>query len=430
MNRKYRKKNVAEVDAALIEQIAVSIEELHVGDHIKISTHHWLNHPFLKSEFIINSRDQINALKDYGITDVIRFSSHSALNKKSHNETEGTTRPSFRLSSSDEKKARIKAFVDNYWNGHKEITKKLHDLASLSRQIEDAVFKKNSIPLHTFGHFYQDTAPLLKTSSQLIVSGINIHNESDATRLHCANVSILTGLLGHNLGWEDQEVSDAMLAALLHDVGGELVGGAKVMRRRRARTHAMEQAYRMHPKKGAGVLAQTGAFSANVIAGVLQHHERMDGSGWPGKLMGDSIHKYARAICITNDYDLMVNSFDVQLCESPHTVLATMFYRFREYYDAQFLATFIRTLGVYPAGSFVQTADARVGMVIASATDNTSANPQLLFYDAEIARDQALPCSLSESGTTISRALAPSEVPEAVRIYLLPSHVLGYYPTT
>lgn len=156
----------------------------------------------------------------------------------------------------------------------------------------------------------------------------------------------------------------------------------------------------------------------------------MDGKGFPAKLSGDKISPLSRIVAVADAYDNLCNkSEDAKPC-TPHEALRHMFSQLRSKLDNQFLAMFIRNLGVYPPGTLVQLSNGAIGMV-ASTNLQKSARPGVLIYHPDIPKREALVIDLLlEEDLEIKKTLRPEELPREVFVYLSPSRQINYYAET
>jgi HD-GYP domain-containing protein (c-di-GMP phosphodiesterase class II) len=124
---------------------------------------------------------------------------------------------------------------------------------------------------------------------------------------HSVNVAVLSAFFCHRLGYNHQATLETIsMAGLLHDYGLVLPGddgpapsGPEDLRARAIRPD--------HPAAGAAHVAKLGDFPELLPILISQHHEFLDGSGYPRGLMGTSIHELSRVLCIVNLYDELIS---------------------------------------------------------------------------------------------------------------------------
>jgi putative nucleotidyltransferase with HDIG domain len=126
------------------------------------------------------------------------------------------------------------------------------------------------------------------------------------THGHSQRVAKYSSTLGRALGFDDREIERLELSAILHDVGK--IGVPEAILNKPDRLTAAEMAVmRTHPEKGAEILSTIRAMR-DIVPGVLHHHERFDGCGYPSGLKGENIPLQARIILISDTFDAMTST--------------------------------------------------------------------------------------------------------------------------
>ena len=153
---------------------------------------------------------------------------------------------------------------------------------------------------------------------------INAHNEADEyLQRHSSNVAILNGLMGKWLGLNDKGISDLVLLGLMHDIGKTKVP-QDILNSPGKLTEEEFAIVKRHSIYSHEMLGVSGRFSESVQAGARHHHERMNGTGYPDRLMTDSIPFYSRITAISDIYDAMVSQRCYKNAQSPFKILLQM----------------------------------------------------------------------------------------------------------
>ena len=123
---------------------------------------------------------------------------------------------------------------------------------------------------------------------------------------HSERVALLSRSLAVEAGLNEQQVDRIYMAGLLHDVGKIGVPEAVLQKCGKLTAEEFEQ-IKKHPEIGARILKDIKQVE-DIIPGVLHHHERYDGKGYPAGLAGDSIPLMGRIICLADCFDAMTSS--------------------------------------------------------------------------------------------------------------------------
>ncbi|MBO6236107.1 MAG: HD domain-containing protein, partial [Schwartzia sp.] len=133
----------------------------------------------------------------------------------------------------------------------------------------------------------------------------NMNREGSYLLHHSLHVAILAGLMGRWLHWPREYRERLLLAGLLHDVG-KLKISDDILNKPGRLTPSEMDIVRHHSAYSAEILARCGlAGEADIMAGVLQHHERGDGSGYPSGIKKDIISPFGKILAILDIYDAM-----------------------------------------------------------------------------------------------------------------------------
>lgn len=190
-----------------------------------------------------------------------------------------------------------------------------------------------------------------------------LKNLGDYTFTHSVNVGILSAAFGSYLGLPEKLVKDLAIAGMLHDLGK--IGVKKSILQKPGRLTPSELAQaKQHSLKGYNLIRENSELNSQVIRGVLEHHERFDGSGYPRGISGVKIGVYARILAIADVYAAMTSDRPYKKAVLPNSALKLMFRMKDKFFYPQYLEQFIKCIGIYPAGSLVRISDGRAGIVV------------------------------------------------------------------
>lgn len=190
------------------------------------------------------------------------------------------------------------------------------------------------------------------------------------TMHHSVGVSVICGVLGKWLGYEGTALRDIILAGLLHDIGKTQIPEAVIAKPEKLTSEEMAQ-MKQHSALAIELLRKTETATMDVVLAILQHHERMDGSGYPNGLRGDKIHPYARILAVADLYDAVTSDRPFQQKNSPFAAARMIAGDMYDKLDTATSATFLEHLRDQFIGSQVQLTDGRLAEVIMIGSDYT-----------------------------------------------------------
>jgi len=270
-----------------------------------------------------------------------------------------------------------------------------------------------------------DTVASLLAETDVVVNVMNEHSQDENAYFHNMNVSVLCLLLGKAYGLGEQDMKTLGMGALFHDIGKEKVADP-ILQKQTELTKPEFEIYSRHPLYGGDILRKVDNFPNEAIEIVEQHHEMVDGSGYPKQLKGEQIPILSRIVAIANIYDNLCNHNDINLSLTPAESVAHMFNHQKHVMDEELLELFIKCLGVYPPATIVLLSNGAYGMVI-SVNPKDSLNPKVILYSKDIPREEAIIFDmLDDKNIKIEKAIRPAKLPQDVYNYLNPRKHINY----
>ncbi|MDC0335797.1 HD-GYP domain-containing protein [Pseudodesulfovibrio sp.] len=183
------------------------------------------------------------------------------------------------------------------------------------------------------------------------------------TYTHCINVSILAVILGKKLGLSRENLKLLGMAGMFHDVGKTVIPDGILNKPGKLSDDEMN-VMRTHPIRGYQILKEQPNIPEEVLRGALEHHEKYDGSGYPRGLKGNKISNVARLLAVVDVYDALTSKRVYKDPMPPGKVLSLMYkWRVTDFHP-NIVEQFIKSLGVYPVGSFVRLSTEEHGVVV------------------------------------------------------------------
>jgi HD-GYP domain-containing protein (c-di-GMP phosphodiesterase class II) len=407
----------------------IDVDQLRVGMFIHLDLS-WMQHPFPVGSFRITHAAQIDKIRSLGLKQLRWSPEKSVVEQGAAAAADAATAPP---------PASVPAAVETVAQAaereRREQLAAQHAAAELcQRQFDEAGQAWRGAQEHVLARPEQarrETEDLTRALlDKMLVDGdmcirLLTCNAGDGASAHAMNVAVISLLMGRVFGLGDAEMLDLGTGALLHDVGKiELPSRLRHADERLSRDEL--SAYREHVAHGVAHGRRMG-LGAGALLVLAQHHEHADGSGFPLHLKAERLSTAASIVALVNRYDNLCNPPSLAHALTPHEALSIMFAQSRAQFDASMLNSFIRMMGVYPAGSVVQLTDDRYALVM-SVNSSRPLKPNVLVHDPQMPREEALHLNLMTTPDLgIRRSLKPSQLPAAALDYLAPRPRVAYF---
>lgn len=199
----------------------------------------------------------------------------------------------------------------------------------------------------------------------------SMNNSNFELAYHCERVAIFAGIIGKWMKLEWEEIRTLVTAAFLHDIG-KFKFPAQFLMKHPADLQGVElQLYRTHPQSGRNLL-QSLEFDEPIPTIVFQHHEYMNGTGFPMGVRGKDVHHFAKIIAVADAYDRLLAERPSFTKKTPFDALSLLAKEQYAHYDPFVCMPFITALKDHLIGSQIKLKDGRSGKVIFYPKDYAS----------------------------------------------------------
>lgn len=197
---------------------------------------------------------------------------------------------------------------------------------------------------------------------------------------HSVNVGLLLGIFARSRRLDEKTTRDLVSGGLLHDIGKILVPDQILHKPGKLDAEEWEEMKR-HVTYGEQILDATAGLSDITRTICRQHHERLDGSGYPRNLNETDINAYGRMAAICDVYDAVTADRVYHKGMAPNDALKKLIEWSIFHLDKDMVYDFIRCLSVYPVGTLVELSTGRAGVVI-EANRRQPKHPKVrVFYN-------------------------------------------------
>jgi putative nucleotidyltransferase with HDIG domain len=403
-------------------------EQLCVGLYIHLDLP-WIDHPFTFSSFQISSDEQIAALRGLGLERIEYFPERSTsdpLPIPAPGETAPEPVADTRMSHAAlaEKRLRQTQLAEQ----RRRVLAYEHEYLLAGQAVKTITRNVFSRPMES--HQEAETlvgglADSLITDKDVAVNLMPERVSGEETYQHALNVTILSLMLAKELGLPHEALVTLGVGALFHDIGKAEIP-SRILLKQGVLTRAETAAIQEHVGYGVNIGKRMN-LSQEALDIIAQHHEMLDGSGYPHKLSGAQLGELAKIVAITNTYDNLCNPAHPSQALSPHEALAQMYAYRQNHYEASAIAALVRSLGVYPPGTLLLLNQEVFGLVV-SVNVARPLRPIVQIYDPNAAVNEPVLINLAQlPDLIVTRTLRPAQLPRSAYERLAPRKRCSYY---
>jgi len=411
-----------------VPEQSISPSQLKIGLHIRLDG--WMEHPFLFNSFKIRNVKQLRALQSLGLESVWWLPEKS----------EGIPLPVVVDAPLPTPSPAVDPEMEAMWRAKRErrenLARQREAYGRCEKQFNNSVSRVKSLLRNLFARPRETMEQAQEVVTQLVDDlladkDVLLHlmaakSGDEGAYFHALNVTMLSLMLGREAGLSVADMRALGLGALLHDMGKERVP-SQILLKKTPWTASERNFYQQHVVYGLEMAARLPGMPPGALEVIGQHHEMLDGSGFPARLTGNRMGRLGRIVAIANSYDDYCNQLNPAEAMTPSEALARMFRHEREKFDAGLLQHFIRCMGVYPPGSIVQLNNDAIGLVL-NVNPGQLLHPTLMLYEPSVPKEEALMLDLlEEPDLAVVRTLQPGALPREIHEYLSPRSRISYY---
>ncbi|MBK1641484.1 phosphodiesterase [Chromatium okenii] len=338
----------------------IAIEQLKIGMYVHDLNCDWLDHGFIRNQFLLKKETDLLRIREIGICDLYIDTAKG---------TDAAPAPSARVVTAALEQELVQLDVvpapqpvpltaerGRARRIHQEaigVVSGLMEEARLGHQLN--LEQANPVVTEMIGSIFRNQNALLALS--------RIRQVGRYTFEHSVNVAVLMVAFARALQVERTLIHDIGLGALLHDIGKVLVP-PEILNKPGALTDAEFTVMRNHVVYTRDLLAQVPGLPPIALAVAAEHHERVDGSGYPQHKSSADISLYGQMAAIADVYDALTTDRVYHKALEPHQALRKLLEWSNHHFDPTLVQQFIRCVGIYPVGTLVRLHSGRLGVVV------------------------------------------------------------------
>lgn len=197
-----------------------------------------------------------------------------------------------------------------------------------------------------------------------LVSLARLKTSDDYTYMHSVAVCALMVSLANQLGLSDSDRREAGLAGLVHDLG-KVMMPPDVLNKPGSLTPEEFAIMKGHPEAGHRILVEGKGVGPIALDVCLHHHEKVNGKGYPKGLKGDEISLFAKMGAVCDVYDAITSNRPYKSGWDPADSIQKMALWAKDgHFDEGIFQAFVKSVGIYPTGSMVRLQSGRLGVVV------------------------------------------------------------------
>jgi putative nucleotidyltransferase with HDIG domain len=363
----------------------IPLDQLTIGMSVVGMDRSWLDTPFLRHRILITRRAQIDKLRRAGVGTVViecepcpepvTVALPPIGNSPDSNLTRSTDE-----SSDGRRTARPTAF--------EEELPVAHDVYRSAKGLVEAAMQDvrigRAINSDAVSRLVTAMVDSILRNADALVSLSRLKSFDEYTFFHSVNTSILALALGRRLGFSPDMLHLLGSGTLLHDIGKTKIPLDILNKPGRFEPHEFE-IMKQHALRGVEVLSVTTGFQEEIIRPALEHHERVDGTGYPFGRNRAELTPFGLIASVVDIYDAMTSDRCYHKGMPAHRVLQHLYTLGQDgHLDSIYVQQFIQCVGVYPVGSCVLLNTGEAGIVSQLHQDQPVSPKLILVRDANL----------------------------------------------
>lgn len=202
----------------------------------------------------------------------------------------------------------------------------------------------------------------LINNTNIVVNLTDIRTADNYTFGHSVNVAVLSIMTGISIGLSRHNLQILGVGAILHDLGKVKIPPV-ILNKKGKLTPEEFEIVKKHPSFGLEIYEKQSNLHDLSGKVIYQHHERINGKGYPQGLLEDDIHHFAKITAVADVYDALVACRPYRNAFLPHQAIELLCSKTNEF-DVEVIRSFINHVAAYPVGTTVQLSSGEIGVVV------------------------------------------------------------------
>ena len=336
----------------------IPVDQLRLGMHLQAFCGAWLDHPFWRTKFVLEDPNDLALVRESSIKEVwidiskgIDIESPEGASVETLATAEEIPQPAPIVQEKTSYSVEVARASKIVAKG-KEAVVSMFQEARMGKAIE----AEAAAPL------VEEISNSVMRNPGALISLARLKTADDYTFMHSVAVCALMIALARQLGLDEQQTREAGMAGLLHDLGKAMMP-LEVLNKPGKLTDEEFALIKTHPEEGYKLLLEGKGVTETIKDVCLHHHEKVDGTGYPKGLNGDTMSLFAKMGAVCDVYDAITSNRPYKAGWDPAESIKRMA-EWKGHFDPTVFQAFVKSLGIYPIGSLVRLESGKLGVVI------------------------------------------------------------------
>jgi HD-GYP domain-containing protein (c-di-GMP phosphodiesterase class II) len=336
----------------------IPVAQICIGMHLESFCGAWLDHPFWRTKFVLTDAKDISAILESPIKEVWIDISKGLDSQSTDLADDAKIVTAIELPIAQPVAQEKASFNDEIKRAAKICAKGKEAVVSMFQEARmgKAIEAEAAAPL------VEEISNSVMRNPGALISLARLKIADDYTYMHSVAVCALMIALARQLELDEQQVRDAGMAGLLHDLGKAMIP-LEILNKPGKLTEEEFALVKTHPEEGYKLLLAGKGISDMTKDVCLHHHEKSDGSGYPKGLNGETMSLFAKMGAVCDVYDAVTSNRPYKAGWDPAESIKRMA-EWKGHFDPAVFQAFVKSLGIYPIGSLVRLESGKLGVVI------------------------------------------------------------------
>lgn len=412
-------------------------DDLKIGMYVDLNCS-WFRHPFASKAFTITSEKELAIIRGLGLDSVLVHPSRSDSQSSGQGAPHDTDASNMEAPAppdtigQDARRGDTpdpRPTVIQYKESLQQADRLYRQTVAESSQALNNIKNGSEAGLIAAKQMIHGLTELLVSdnASSAMGSLLGAQELDDLSVLHAMNVAVLSMLVGRQFDLGHEAMHALGTAGFLHDIGEQALPADLRQRSWDSMNNEDQQLFQQHVEFGLNMLAQFPGIPDAVISIIRNHHERVDGSGYPAQLRGNQLSLLSRILAVVDEYESLVNTPDLRTTMTPTETLSKLYSNAKTKFSEEVVVGLIQTLSVYPPGTVVALNDQSVGLVV-SINLHARMRPLIVLYNPAVSQANPHLADLSkDQALSIVRSIPRSELTQETSDYLNLTKWTGFF---